>query len=791
MENHRQLDSHQQDREQELTIHDYWLIINRRKLWILISSIGMLFFSIYYSYSVTPEYRATATILIGKSSDNNAIFDFGRGMNQSEISNQIELIKSRQVATSVVENLWNSTRRNDLAIFGTRKFRPRGQRLRRLFREIVTLGMYDSETKRKNHFEEEYTEDIGLNFSKEIQKNIEVVNIRGTDILTLSYTSPFPEEAALLVNTVAEEFVGLDHKWAADQTLNLLSFLEDQLQLKGRELSSAEEQVKTYMESEKIFDLSGNAVIVLEQATTVESQYYETIAEININKENIRYIKEKLSDEEKQLANQLRSSINAKVFALRQEIGVREAELLRNEGLYGSEHDAVKTSKQYIAILKDKMDNETDALISRGLAVADPIEYRNELINELIVAEAALAGSESKADEYSKLIERYNKQISALPQRQMEYARLERDRSVLSETYMFMRQKIEEARVNVASEGGSVQIVDAAIVPENASTPNKKNNVLLGIVLGVIFGVGCIFLREYLDRTIQSIEWIERFGIAVLGVIPVVTNFSMKQKVIKRKSGKKSNDSGVQIVERRLITLEEPKSPISESYRTLRTNILYSQTHDEKIKSILVSSPSPGEGKSTTISNLAVTFANMGRRTLLLDTDLRRPVVHRVFGVNKEPGMSHYLSGNIESFESLIQKTDVENLSVVSAGITPPNPSELLGSKKMAELIENLEKDWDMLLLDSPPIVAVTDASIISQKVDAMILVVKAAETDRDAFRRAIKSLSGIKVPLTGVVVNGISRQTSKDTYYYYYQYYQHYYGGYFDQGDKETGEKT
>ena len=182
----------------------------------------------------------------------------------------------------------------------------------------------------------------------------------------------------------------------------------------------------------------------------------------------------------------------------------------------------------------------------------------------------------------------------------------------------------------------------------------------------------------------------------------------------------------------------------------------------------------------------------MGKRTLLLDTDLRRPVIHRVFGINKEPGISHYLAGNIEDFDSLIQKTDVENLWVVSAGITPPNPSELMGSHKMSDLLDYLEKEWDMVLLDSPPIVAVTDASMISQEIDAMVMVVKAAETDRDAFRRAVKSLTGIKVPLAGVVVNGISRRTSKDTYYYYYQYYQHYYGGYYGYygADKEEEAK-
>ena len=215
---------------------------------------------------------------------------------------------------------------------------------------------------------------------------------------------------------------------------------------------------------------------------------------------------------------------------LRQEINQREAELIRNEGLYGSEHDAVKSTRKRISTLKNQLDEEIQTLISRGLFVADPIKYRQELIGSLIKSQATLSGFKAKADEYQKLIDHYNTQIEKLPQKQMEFARLERDRSVLNETYMFMRQKMEEARVNVASEGGKVQIIDTALVPSRASSPDKGRNMLLGLILGVGLGVGIVFLREYLDRSIQSIEWLERFGITVLGVIPIVTGMGRSEE---------------------------------------------------------------------------------------------------------------------------------------------------------------------------------------------------------------------------------------------------------------------
>jgi len=762
----------------ELTLQDMIRIVDRGRAWIFWATVTVLAFTFYYTTTMSPEYKATSTVLIKTQSNMSTLFDFSGMQGQTEIANEIELVKSRTVAEVAVEELWNSEHKNNLNIFSSRLFYPPGQDLRKLGKELITLGLYNPEKYAPLVHGDKLSDSLRHVFARNIQGIIEVENQRNTDILRITFTSPFPEESALLANTITRVYLSQDKQWSSDQVYNLLDFLKEQVAVKEVELAKAEEIVRDYMEKEQIFDLTGNAEKLLEQLVEAEAQYYNTVAEMNIYREQIRYLRNRLSTEEKSLADQLLNSINARVFALRQEIGQKEAEMVRNSGLYGETHEAVIAVQNEINVLKENLDKQTEKLIMQGVIVADPIEYRQELITELLTAEAMLSGQTARSDEYKKLVNRYNLQLNHLPNKQLEFARLERDRSVLAETYGFMRQKLEETKISVASETGKVQIVDTAIVPENRTKPKHKMNLLLGLILGLGLGVGLIFFREYLDNTVKSLDWIERFGNTVLGVIPVVAGEVYERK--RKKSGAKSssgNNTGPKALRRRMITREDPKSPVSEAYRSLRTNILYTQA-DKPIKSILVSSPGASEGKTTTVTNLAITFANMGKRTLLIDADLRRPVQNHIWKVKKDPGLTHYLSGATDDFDSLIHATDVENLSMVTSGISPPNPSELLGSDRMTALVAKLEDEWDYILFDSPPVAAVTDASMISREIDTMVLVIKAGETHKEAYRRSVQTLKSINVPLAGIVMNGISRRTSYDTYYYYYyQYYTHYYG--------------
>ncbi|KRE47881.1 CpsD/CapB family tyrosine-protein kinase [Paenibacillus sp. Soil522] len=218
---------------------------------------------------------------------------------------------------------------------------------------------------------------------------------------------------------------------------------------------------------------------------------------------------------------------------------------------------------------------------------------------------------------------------------------------------------------------------------------------------------------------------------------------------------------------RQMITVTNPRSPISESYRALRTNIEFSSI-DETLQVLMVSSAGPGEGKSTTITNLAITFAQSEKKVILIDADLRKPTAHHTFSLSNRWGLSSVISQQ-SKLEEVIQASDIPNLDVMTSGAIPPNPAEMMGSKKMTSLLEQLRQMYDIILIDTPPLLAVTDAQIVATKSDGVILVVDQGKVKRDIASKAVKSLESVKARILGVVLNNVKRKANEEVYYYYY----------------------
>lgn len=301
-------------------------------------------------------------------------------------------------------------------------------------------------------------------------------------------------------------------------------------------------------------------------------------------------------------------------------------------------------------------------------------------------------------------------------------------------------------------EGGDnpnfLTVIEPAQLPITPVSPNVKLIVALASAVGFMLGLSGALLLEYIDDTIKSTEDINSsLGVTALGGIT-------------RMKGK--NYRG------RLVITHDPFSPLVEAYRLIRTNIQFAAV-DEPIKSILVTSANPGEGKSLTASNLAVVMAQAGHKTIIVDSDLRIPILHKVFQVPNLNGLTDLLRSSQPELDESMQDTGIENLKIITCGPLPPNSSEMLGSQRMQELIQRLENTADIVIFDSPPVLAVTDASVLSQRVDGVVLVIKANQTRRDATRQAIKRLRQLGANVLGIVLNQVP---GRGTGYHYYSHY-------------------
>jgi capsular exopolysaccharide synthesis family protein len=303
----------------------------------------------------------------------------------------------------------------------------------------------------------------------------------------------------------------------------------------------------------------------------------------------------------------------------------------------------------------------------------------------------------------------------------------------------------------------NVQFIDRAIPPTSPYKPRKSKNIMLGLIAGIVTGVAFAFAFEYLDNTFKSPEDIEEYlGLPFIGLIPT----------IKSMQGAKRDEF--------LLTVTSPKSVFSEAFRNIRGNILLS-TGDHPPQVIQICSAVFSEGKSTVCSNLATIMAAAGERVLIIDGDMRKPVLHKMFKISNARGLSSVLSGQIELDEA-IRDTQVENVSIIPAGPISPNPTELLGSRTMKILLAELRQRYDRVIIDCPPYMGLADSSMLTTLTDGVLIVIRSGKTSRDLIYQTIKNMEMIKAKVLGVVLN--DQSGTADEYYYYYSYnYNYYYG--------------
>jgi tyrosine-protein kinase Etk/Wzc len=458
----------------------------------------------------------------------------------------------------------------------------------------------------------------------------------------------------------------------------------------------------------------------------------------------------------------LAQSIELKTEEASRTVGFVEEQLQSLRGELDSSEKNLQAYKSSSGVIK--LDHEAEALITKisekEKARAELEVQKQALLTDYTEAHPAVKALAKQQETVDQQLAFYERKMRKLPEAERDLARLTRISKVSADIYTFLLQKHEEARIAKASTVSNINIVDPAITPSSPIKPDKPKNLLLGFLVGCMLGIGLAFFQEYLDDTIKDAEEAKRaIGLPLLAVIPFIPSHAENGEAKKHVS---------------LITRLEPKSQVAEAFRSLRTSLHFSAINRNK-KIILITSTFPGEGKSIITANLANTLAQTGVRVLVVDCDLRRSSLHERFGVSKVPGLTEVLTGDT-TFQKVLHGSVIPGVDLISAGTTPPNPAELLGSEVMRQFLVAHREDYDHILIDAPPVLAVTDAPVLTTLSDMVLVIVEAGRVPVKAAQYMREMLANVQAPTTGFIMND---KTGRGETYGYYgsRYYR--YGGY------------
>jgi tyrosine-protein kinase Etk/Wzc len=405
--------------------------------------------------------------------------------------------------------------------------------------------------------------------------------------------------------------------------------------------------------------------------------------------------------------------------------------------------------------LKAKLQKRTDDFLTNllpsgesGSGQGDPASYLRQTKQKALTAQIELQAQMARKKALGEAIQEYNTKFEHLPKKTMDLARLQREKSSLEKLYLTIEEKYNEANITEQAELGYIDIYDPATVPDGPSSPKVGLNLLMGLVAGLGLGFLAVVLMERTMEKIRTPEDLKKHGFS-----PVLASIPRMDEELKRLPTDGAEEKLIQNVDRHVIMLWNPLSPIAEAFRHLRTNALYVERGDSP-RRILVTSSEAGEGKTTLVTNLAIGLAQLGKRVLLVDADLRQAAVHTALGVKMAPGLSEVLARKT-TLNHAVQTISVQNLSILTSGSLPSSASEFIGSDAMKGFVEQAEREYEMILFDGPPVLAVTDASILASITDRVIMVVSAGSTPVSSLQRATEMLQEIGRRELGFVLSG------------------------------------
>lgn len=753
---------------EEIHFLDYLKVVQKR-LWMVVA-----FFVIIVSivtiktFKTTPVYQATARVVLEQSKVNvgiQQVYSENQFTSIDFYTNQCEIIKSRSVAKKVIDTL-------DL------KNNP--------------------ELKPQIKEEKEQVPIDETRFVDGFLSRLKVSLMRNSGVVSISYEGYNPQLITRIANTVAKTYIETDWERRYNVSKDALDWLNKQLRDVKISLEESERALQKYKKGADLItveamgkvdsggDEKQNVVIqkLMElNAAVTESKTDRVRLEVLYNKLNeIRNAKNK-----EEIVQSIPSVVQS---VLIQNLKTNYAQVEMNFAMY-SQRYGMKHPK--IVQLNNELSTIRDSIIKEVERICGSIETEYEIAKN---RESTLVG----------VLEQQKNEVFAMGDKAIQYGVLKREVDTNRQMYETLLTRMKETNLTEDLKTSNIRVLDYAEVPLRPVKPKKGLNILLGIIVGLACGVGFAFVMEYMDNTIRTQEDVEKYlKTALLGIVGHIPAYgektglksnegklipdslskyafsqSMKNVqsrfwgILGRSTGDRKERSGNE-----LIAHTSPKHMITEAIKGIRTSIMFSHPDNPK-RVILVTSTAPSEGKTLISANLAVVIAQTGKKVLIIDADLRKPSIHKIFRIDKSKGLSNLLVKTCD-LHAVTMPTQVPNVQAIACGPIPPNPSELLSSPAMAEFLEKAKKEYDLIIIDSPPLMTVTDARILARVADGIVFVIKSSQTTREGARKAVSYFSDISDKILGTVINDVD--FSRDKYYYQY-YYQYRYGGY---GEKET----
>jgi capsular exopolysaccharide synthesis family protein len=703
---------------EEVDVQKYLQVLQRRWLSVVgIFGIAVGFGSLY-AFSLKPSYKAEGSLMIKTnrtSSLTGLTQDIGRleALNQNEnpLETQVKVVASNPVFEETIESL-------------------------------------------------ELTDNKGKPLSiRDFGAKVKVEGIKGSDVIQISYADNNPELASKVVNTVIDKYIELNVRANQNEALTARQFIEMQLPKAEGSVRRAESELRQFKEKNKIIVLDQEANAAVDTISKLNNQISQAQAQLDDVKGRLEQLRREaqINSQQGVVASELSQAPGVqKVLAQLQEA---ESQLALERTRFQAGHPTVTNLEEKVTALKNLLQERTEQVAGEAQVTQGSLQVgqlRQGLIADITRAEAQRVGIERQIVTLTQQAEAYRQRANYLPRLEQFQRELERKLQAAQKTYETLLTKLQEISVAENQKIPNARVISYALVPDKPAGPRKALFIIGGGAFGLFAGVIAAFSLDLMDRSVKTVrEAKEVMRYTILGIIPELS-----------RNGKNHfSTNGLSKSLPKIIGRDIPQFPFGDAYQILQANLKF-LCSDKPLKSIVVSSSVAKEGKSEVAANLAVAMAQIGRRVLLVDADMRHPIQHHIWELTNAVGLSNIIVDQV-SLNAAVQEV-IPNLDVLSSGVLPPNPMALLDSQRMATLVNNFAKEYDFVIFDTPALSGTADAALLSNLTDGILLVVRPGVVNLDSANAAKEFLTQSGQKVLGIVINGVNVKTEPDSYFYY-----------------------